>query len=755
LETTGGRVQVTGGVKSQVTTGRPGATGSDTGPAEVATRFSIGVELERLRSELSACAEDLSAALSLRSGMGVQETAGLLRRLTCKIAVIGQVKAGKSSFINALVGRPGLLPTHVNPWTTAVTHLHFGRTETPADCNVEFTFFERDEWQRLAEGGGRIRELTERLVPGFEEELLRHHVEAMRRRSVERLGTSLDTLLGQRHQFPAVTPDILEQYICSGEYDIANALAPSKGLYSDIVKQADLYFPTRDFGFPTTVIDTPGTNDPFIVRDEITRRNLEAADIYVVVLTARQALSTADLSLLRILRGLHRDKVAIFINRIDELGDIAGGGAEIVERVREGLQAEFPGWDMPIVKGSAHWALAAMRASEAELTKTLSPKVRAYAAYLARQDGEAATNVEGMTSGPIARQAQALLTCSGMPALYDVLAKLTLKSHAGHVMRQVARSFSELSSFSDAALREEVSRLQSEQKNEAQRYQTADQELRQINAEINENERLTVAVHNLVVDMQARTDQIINEECAELHAVLHDTVAYYSRHECGRLEEAIRFGTHEGQWVFETDGLRHLLEQTFVKSFRQAESAIGDLENVIFPKLRGLLAARLPEGTQPTLLARPLGPGELPSFDALSENVVFDVTDPWWKRWWIRRLPVEERLAELDATIRQQFEPVVASLVRAAQARLKAQQSTMLKNSTVVFLSLVEFLQERSQERLERTRELLTERAEIEQGKYRRARANRLADVERQMAAVSSAKQRIERIERSWDGLMV
>ncbi|NJO56319.1 MAG: hypothetical protein HC834_08260 [Rhodospirillales bacterium] len=117
------------------------------------TRFSIGAELERLRSELSAAAEDLTAALSLRTGMGVQETAGLLRRLTCKIAVIGQVKAGKSSFINALVGRPGLLPTHVNPWTTAVTHLHFGRAEAPPDSNVHFTFFDRDDgsvWPRAA-----------------------------------------------------------------------------------------------------------------------------------------------------------------------------------------------------------------------------------------------------------------------------------------------------------------------------------------------------------------------------------------------------------------------------------------------------------------------------------------------------------------------------------------------------------------------------------------------------------------------------
>jgi hypothetical protein len=208
-------------------------------------------------------------------------------------------------------------------------------------------------------------------------------------------------------------------------------------------------------------------------------------------------------------------------------------------------------------------------------------------------------------------------------------------------------------------------------------------------------------------------------------------------------------------WVFETDGLRRLLEETYVKTFRQAENAMTELENVIFPKLRALLAARLPEAAQPTLLARPTGAGELPSFEALGQQVVLDVTDPWWRRWWSRGQTTEQRLAELDLVIRGEFDPVVAALVRSAQARLKSQQSTMLKNSTVVFLSLVEFLQERSQERLERTRELLTERAEIEQGKYRRARANRLTDVERQVTAISSARQRLEGIERSWDGIIV
>ena len=77
------------------------------------------------------------------------------------------------------------------------------------------------------------------------------------------------------------------------------------------------------FDYPVTVIDTPGTNDPCLIRDEITRRSLETADLYIVVLTARQPLSAADVALLRILRGLHKERFVVFVNRIDELADIA------------------------------------------------------------------------------------------------------------------------------------------------------------------------------------------------------------------------------------------------------------------------------------------------------------------------------------------------------------------------------------------------------------------------------------------------
>ena len=682
----------------------------------------------------------------------VEDTAQLLPRLTCRIAIIGQVKAGKSSFINAFVRRPGLLPTHVNPWTTAVTHLHFGDAGAPQDVAAKFTFFEPNEWDQLAKGGGHIRELTQRLVPGFEPELLKHHVESMRRRSELRLGNSLGGLLGKQHQFKALSPGVLDQYVCSGATHFSSDAADRAGVYSDIVKQADLFFPGNDFTFPTVIIDTPGTNDPFLVRDEITRRALETADIYIVILTARQALSSADIALLRILRGLHKDRIAVFINRIDELGDVIRDTSEIVEHVRAGLRREFEHTDIPIVAGSALWAQTAIGGAEQEIRRQLSARAKAYATHLGLPIGTLVPVDAGTPIAPADQAAKALMQCSGLPELCNVLAGLTMRSHAGHVLKQIADSLSELAQVSQTAARHEIRILESEGKAETSRHDQGDEELRLIKAEVRENERLTLTLHSLLIDLQTRTDQTIDDQCNRTAETLHEIIKDFSESEGSNLEKAVAGGNGRRIWTCETTNLRRMIEASFVKLYREAEQSIAELEAYIFPKLRELLESQLPDDQQPPGAPRSPEPTELPSLSALSQTVALDLAEPWWKRWWNGRRSIEEQRRDLDRLIRQEFYPIVQMLVKAARARLKSQQSRVLQNSTMVYLSLVELLQEQSRDRLSRTRELMSERDVIKNGELERSRSQRIKELERNSATATQVARRLEEIERVWEG---
>ena len=94
---------------------------------------SIGAELDLFRRELTQCAQDLRAIEPERGTAFVDDTLKLLGRLTCKIAVIGQVKAGKSSFINAFVRRGWRV------FTTEATSFHVISGTPPSATTLNAT----------------------------------------------------------------------------------------------------------------------------------------------------------------------------------------------------------------------------------------------------------------------------------------------------------------------------------------------------------------------------------------------------------------------------------------------------------------------------------------------------------------------------------------------------------------------------------------------------------------------------------------
>src|SRR5258707_3232401 len=157
---------------------------------------SSATSLDKIRTDLMVWGQQLNKLVQGLGKMLAQDGQQVLADLVCRIAVIGQVKAGKSSFVNALIGLPGLLPADVNPWTTAVTKLHFNCSNAPQGVAAAFKFFDHDEGKKIADGGGRIRELTERLVPGFTPVVLSRYLETMRRRAASRVGREFPRLRG-------------------------------------------------------------------------------------------------------------------------------------------------------------------------------------------------------------------------------------------------------------------------------------------------------------------------------------------------------------------------------------------------------------------------------------------------------------------------------------------------------------------------------------------------------------------------------
>ena len=61
-----------------------------------------------------------------------------LKHAEPSVTMIGQVKASKTSLVNAMVGLPDLLPADVNPWTSVVTSLHLNPHTDPEENKARF-----------------------------------------------------------------------------------------------------------------------------------------------------------------------------------------------------------------------------------------------------------------------------------------------------------------------------------------------------------------------------------------------------------------------------------------------------------------------------------------------------------------------------------------------------------------------------------------------------------------------------------------
>ena len=634
---------------------------------------AIGAPLEAARLRLLAAVERLGGLLGEHAVPLLDAARRQLEERSCRIAVIGQIKAGKSTFINALARRPGLLPTDINPWTVVVTALHFRRAPSTPEHAAVFQLFSPEEWKELAEGGGRLRELTERLVPGFQLDLLRAQLEVMRKRAESRLGPKFAELLGQCHRYQTVTPELLTDYVSAG----ADETWPGKRRhYSDITRSADLYFNDSPFAFPLTLIDTPGTNDPFLVRDEITRRSLENPDIYVFVVSALQPLSAADIAMLRLLNGLHKDRIVVFINRADQLPNLSGDAEVVKAAVEKRLRAEFPSLHIPVVYGSA-W-LGSLRlqpeAGEAPAMTVPGPSPTRLECLTEVDPGPASNAASEATPG----QTGALPTVpavhmnSGMADVSTAITRLMCNSNVAMLLRQIAVCLAELvrtADVSDAAELQSIKELLVARRQEAAAVRKRSSDEEKSLAAFEER------VKALLVSFE-EVDTHFKEVIATSSSILRDQlgglVREFADTEADALLASLAENGRPRQWIWRCDALplREQMEATYLAAFAQAARDLDRVEQFLYPQLRMIVASLLPN-YHGGLLEVPAWPeGLTPSVAPLSDKVTIDLGVSWWRRWFASRRLAKDRANHLQCLIEEDFSKIAEDLVQEAQTHL-------------------------------------------------------------------------------------
>ncbi|PID36352.1 MAG: hypothetical protein CR993_05815 [Rhodobacterales bacterium] len=357
-----------------------------------------------------------------------------IRAFEPSVSIIGQIKAGKSTLLNALVGQVDLLPSDVNPWTSVITALHLNSRYRPENTRALFRFFDQHEWDRLIATGGRLGEMAARA--GFEGEAdeVRNQVIEMRQTTEARLGDEFQDLIGASHAFASFDRSIIDRYICYGDPSELEQ-GSEEGVYADLTKTADLYLEAEGLPRGLCLRDTPGVNDTFMMREQITLNAISDSRVCVVVLSAHQALSTMDIALLRIISAVEAREVLIFVNRIDELPDPAGEQKKIRASIQKTLARVGLNQDIDIVFGSGYWANYAL-SERGKLPQ------RSLDALLSLHKGEFLSSPEALRN--------AALESSGILELHRAIAKRIVEGVGAAFMRDIDREIETIIEMSES-----------------------------------------------------------------------------------------------------------------------------------------------------------------------------------------------------------------------------------------------------------------------------------------------------------------
>lgn len=208
------------------------------------------------------------------------------------IGVIGQMKAGKSTFLNSFVFEDQVLPAATTPMTAALSAITYG-----PEKRLVAEFYTSAEWQE--------QQMTAKMdIEGTNDELLKSKVKAARElvEKAVKLGGSLQSYLGKTQEDKF---ENLEEYV------------GADGKYVAIVKSVTIYYP-KEYLKGVRIVDTPGFNDPIVSREERTKEFLKKADVVLLMLYAGRPFDATDRSILfKNVGECGIGKVLIGINKYD------------------------------------------------------------------------------------------------------------------------------------------------------------------------------------------------------------------------------------------------------------------------------------------------------------------------------------------------------------------------------------------------------------------------------------------------------
>lgn len=223
------------------------------------------------------------------------------------IGITGVMNAGKSTMLNAILGRE-ILGTSVVPETANLTVIKHSKTE-----HAKVSFWKNSDWEMIKEEA-RTSDSLKEFVDSSE----------------EFFGEGLDEYITTDGKSVDIPINSLSNYTSAKHSD----------LKCNLVRSVDLFTSLEYVKNGVEIVDTPGIDDPVTQREEITKEYLRECDVLVHLMNANQSATAKDIDfILDALIYQNISRLLVVITRVDTVSE--SELAEVIEYTKKSIKAQL------------------------------------------------------------------------------------------------------------------------------------------------------------------------------------------------------------------------------------------------------------------------------------------------------------------------------------------------------------------------------------------------------------------------------
>ncbi len=232
--------------------------------------------------------KDLSKISTQQSFLkNLEKLKNQLKNQTFSIGITGVLNAGKSTMLNALLGKEVLGTSNI-PETANLSILKYGKN---SQCKVNF--WNNQEWEEIEKSASQLAQMQKFVN---------------------------DT----KSYFKGDLSEFIQNETKSIQTDTTNlhSYTSAKNPTCNLVKSVELYEDLEFLKNGVEIVDTPGLDDPVVQREEITKYYLCNCDVLIHLMNVNQSATQKDIDfIIHSLTYGHITRLLIVLTRIDTISE--------------------------------------------------------------------------------------------------------------------------------------------------------------------------------------------------------------------------------------------------------------------------------------------------------------------------------------------------------------------------------------------------------------------------------------------------